>query len=199
MLDSHNQSVSSRDEQAQPDQRQPEALIKELWLDLEDTVITPVINGWYNTELINIEKVCRFIDEFQPDYVNLFSFAIWNQQQRHGFDHGTRPMLEQAIGQKLNLVLNVDDDIIPICCKEMRLGPGSVDFQEMSNFWGKQGAFRLYMRHHAKCLKRPGNSLHAVLLDDVVFNEVILWDDLECTATISQLNIDRLYHDDTSR
>lgn len=134
--------------------------------------------------------------EFQPDTVNLFSFAIWNQQQRDGFNRGTRHMLENALGCKLNFVPSVDDDITPICCKEMRLGPGSVDFAEMSNFWSKQGSFRLFMRHHARNMKRHGRSLHAVLLDDVVYNETLTWDDRECTATISQFNIDQLYHDD---
>ncbi len=169
---------------------------RELWLDLEDTVIAPVMTGWHTTEMINVEKVRRFIAEFKPDRVNLFSFAVWDAHQRESFNAGTRPMLERSLGITLNLVLTVDDDIIPICCKEMGISKATVDFQEMCNFWSKQGAYRLCMRHHAKNMKRHGQSLHAILLDDVVFDETLTWDDNDCTATISQFNIDRLYHDD---
>jgi hypothetical protein len=157
------------------------------------------MEGWFNTHMINVEKLCRFIAEFQPDRVNLFSFAIWNDEQRKLFNMGTRPMLENSLGITLNLVLAVDEDMIPICCREMGMSSEAVDFAEMSNFWSKQGAFRLCMRRHAKNLKRHGNSLHAILLDDVVFDEVITWNDHECSAVVSQINIDRLYHDDIPR
>jgi len=157
------------------------------------------MNGWFNVELIpeQIAKVKRFIAEFQPKRVNIFSFAIWDQHQRERFTMGTRPHLEKVLGVPFNLVLSVDDDIIPICCREMNIARETVDFQEMSNFWGKQGAFRLCMRHHAKNMLRHGHpALHAVLLDDVVHDEVLTWNDRDCKAVISQLNIYRLYADE---
>ena len=151
------------------------------------------MNGWFNTQLINTDKIKRVIAEFKPERIHIFSFAIWNQQERERFNLGTRPMIEQHFGIKLQLVLSVDDDIIPICCRQFGLSTGLVDFQEMSNFWGKQGAFRLCMRHHAESHQRhhPGRPLHALLLDDVVYDEVLQWPDL--LATIEQRNIDQLY------
>lgn len=161
-------------------------------MNLEDTVITPVVEGWFKTELINVEKVKQVIASFRPNAVHLFSFAIWNEQQRDGFTRGTRDMLEQALGIKLGLVLTVDTNIIPTCCRQMGIVPTTVDFQEMSNFWSKQGAFRLCMRHHAANHRRwhPNLPLHLLLLDDTVYNEYTVWPDLQ--ATVEQWNIDQL-------
>jgi len=192
MSDSSSQSNTRRDGEAGLDQQQPQALIRELWLDLEDTVITPVVNGWFNAELINVEKVRDVIRAFAPHRVNIFSFAIWNPQEREKFTHATRHRLEEALGVKFNLVLNVDEDMIPICCREMGMQPSTVDFNEMSNFWGKQGAFRLCMRHHAVNHRRhhPNLPLHVLLLDDVVYNETLRWPDLQ--TIVEQRNIDQL-------
>lgn len=65
-----------------------------------------------------------------------------------------------------------------------------VDFQEASNFWSKQGAFRHCMRHRALALKAHNLKLHATLLDDAVYNETIEWHDLG--ASVHQWNIDQL-------
>lgn len=151
------------------------------------------MNGWFNTQMINVPKLKRFIAEFKPDRVNLFSFAIWNAAERERFTMGTRPMLEKSLGITLNLVLAVDEDIIPICCREMGMSPDVVDFSEMSNFWSKQGAFRLCMRHHARNLKRHGQTLQAALLDDAVYDELIQWPDLGTRIAI--VNIDELTYD----
>ena len=191
MSDTIDQSDQGRDATVEHPVHQPQDVRKELWLDLEDTIVTPVVNGWFNTEAINIDKVKRFISEFKPDLVHIFSFAIWDVAQREQFNIATRPWLEEALGVKFSLVLTVDDDMIPICCKLMGLSHDLVDFQEMSNFWGKQGTFRLCMRHHATNLQKHNLQLHAVLLDDVVYNEHLVWSDIG--AAIQQLNIDQLY------
>jgi len=192
MFDPTQQGNSSGDGQAGCASQSPQALRRELWLDLEDTVITPVVNGWFNTQLINVQKITDVIASFQPHFINVFSFAIWNAQERQRFDMGTREMIERAFGFKFNLVLNVDEDIIPICCRQMGIEPNTVDFQEMSNFWSKQGAFRLCMRHHSTNHRRhnPNLPLHVLLLDDAVYNETLRWPDLQ--TTVEQRNIDQL-------
>lgn len=129
--------------------------------------------------------------DFKPDSVHIFSFAIWNEHERNGFSAFVRPMLERALGVTLGLVPTVDTDIIPVCCKIANLHPSTVDFQEMSNFWGKQGAFRLVARHHAHSHRRHSNlPLHLALLDDAVYNEQVVWPDLQ--TTVEQWNIDEL-------
>jgi hypothetical protein len=165
--------------------------MKHLFLDLEDTVITPVMNGWFNTLLINVDKIKAVQAHFKPDFVNIFSFAIWDEQQLHGFNYGTRPMIEKVLGIQLNLVPTVDDHIIKWCCAEMSISPDVVDFSEMSAFWGKQEAFRLSCRHLFKNLwKTQGQETQVMLLDDVVHDEKFEWPDIHVSGQI--FNIDQL-------
>lgn len=160
-------------------------MIKHLWLDLEDTIITPVVNGWFNTQLMNVEKIKRFITEFKPDFVHVFSFAIWNEHELLRFNEGTRPMIEKALEIQFSIVPTVDDDILPVCSKVMNLH--GLTFIDMSDFWGKQEAFRLNMRH---MFATTDQEIDVVLLDDAVFNEKFSWPDLHIQGQI--LNIDKM-------
>lgn len=161
-------------------------MILHLYLDLEDTIIAPVMDGWPQTLTINEDKVRQYIDTYRPDYVHIFSFAIWNAWELKAFNMFTRQQVERTFGVTLVHVPTVDDDIIPACCKEMGLHRSTVDFQEMSNFWGKQGAFKLYIRHHFK----SGTPVEVRLLDDVVYNENFNWPDTNVTGQI--VNVDQL-------
>lgn len=170
---------------------------RHLFLDLEDTVITPVVDGWFNTHLINTHKVRSFIEEFKPDAVHLFSFAIWNQEELKRFNLGTRERLEHSLRIKLSGIPTVDDEIIPVCCKVAGIDPGSITFSDMSDFWGKQGAFRLNMQHMFKSTHtHPDTQIEVVLLDDAVFNEEFYWPDLRVRGRV--LNIDQLVCHKTS-
>ena len=166
---------------------------RHLFLDLEDTVITPVVDGWFNTGLINLDKVRRIIDEWQPDFVHIFSFAIWNQQELLRFNHAVRPRLEQALGIKLSIVPTVDDDILRNCCQVLGISPDRVDFSDMSDFWGKHEAFRLCVRQQFATTSQHGVTSEVMLLDDAVFNEFFDWPDLQVRGSI--LNIDNLPKD----
>lgn len=192
MSDTSEQGNPSGDVAARQPGITTQAVRRDLWLDLEDTIVTPIVDGWHLFDIINLEKIKDVIDSFDPHSVNIFSFAIWNEHQRGLFNRLCRPHLESALNLRFNLVLTVDGDITPVCCKEMGISAQSVDFQEMSNFWGKQGAFRLCMRHHAVNHRRhhPNLPLHALLLDDVVYNERMVWPDLQ--TTVEQRNIDQL-------
>jgi hypothetical protein len=162
--------------------------VRHLFLDLEDTVITPVMDGWWNTECINVAKVKQIIAGWKPDFVHLFSFAIWNQAQLENFRLGTRTMIEERFGVQLSMEWTTDDDIIPMCCAAMAIERSTVDFQEMSNFWSKHQAFRLCMRQHFKNTHLHGTSVEVMLLDDAVFNEDFHWPDLKLSGRI--INID---------
>jgi hypothetical protein len=167
-------------------------LRRELFLDLEDTLVTPIVDGWHSFDIINLDKIRAVMARFDPHVVSIFSFAIWDERQLALFNRHCRPHLEAALGVTFNLVPTVDEGIIPTCCRLMAISPDRVDFSEMSTFWGKQGAFRLWARAHAESLRRhtPNLHLHLLLLDDVVYNEVLTWPDLQ--ATIEQRNIDQL-------
>jgi len=162
---------------------------RHLFLDLEDTIITPVMEGWFNTHLINVPKIKLLMDIFKPDQVHIFSFAIWNTEELKRFNMGTRPMIEKALGRTLSAVPTVDDDIIPVCCNVKGLGMGCVDFMECSNFWGKHEAFRLNMRHQFKTNWSNWNiETEVMFLDDAVWDENFEWPDLHVKGQI--INID---------
>jgi len=165
-------------------------MTRHLFIDLEDTIITPVMDGWFNTHLVNVQKIKDIIAQFKPDHVHVFSFAIWNEAELTRFNLGTRPMIEAALKIKFGAVPTVDGDIIPACCKVMGMSTDVVDFQEMSNFWGKHEAFRLNMRNQFKNNK---NDVQVMLLDDAVFNEEFTWPDLKVKGSI--VNIDGVQSD----
>lgn len=164
-----------------------EDVLRHLFLDLEDTVITPVVDGWFNTHPINAEKIKAFIAKFQPHFIHIFSFAIWNQEELKRFNLGTRPMIEQALGVSLSHVPTVDDEILPACISVAKLHHACVTFSDMSDFWGKHEAFRLNMRH---MFKSGQVKVEVALLDDMVYNEAFEWPDLKVKGHI--LNIDQL-------
>lgn len=165
-------------------------MLRHLFLDLEDTVITPVVEGWFNVHFINVERVRNIIAEWKPDFVHIFSFAIWNQHELLRFNQAVRPRLEQLLGVKLSIVPTVDDDILPNCCRVLGISHDRVDFSDMSDFWSKQEAFRLNIRHLFKTTAQHGAMTEVMLLDDVVFNEFFDWPDLRVLGSI--LNIDNL-------
>lgn len=165
--------------------------MKHLFLDLEDTIITPVLNGWLNVNLINKDRINRIKNEFNPDVVDIFSFAIWNQFELNAFNLNVRPRIEDALGVKLNLVPTVDDDIIKWCCSVLHMSADVVDFSEMSAFWGKGEAFRLSCRHLFKNTWSTLNQdTEVILLDDAVINEKFEWPDLHIRGQI--VNIDTI-------
>lgn len=141
--------------------------MKRLFLDLEDTIITPVMSGWENTEVINIVEVKRIIDIFRPDVVDIFSFAIHNEKEKELFNKYCRPMVEEAIGVKLNIVPTVDKDIIKACAEQKRMAPSKIDFSDLSDFWSKDLAFELWCRQKFKNIDYP---TQCVFLDDAVRN-----------------------------
>lgn len=172
MLNTAQQGFQSRDAEAQQHQFTPQAVRRELWLDLEDTVVTPITQGWHIFSIINLEKIQEVVASFAPHTINIFSFAIWDKTQLQLFDTHCRSHLETALGTPFSTVMTVDG-IGRLCCNQLMLSPDRVDFQEMSNFWGKQGAFRLFMRARAEDFAQANDvdRLHALPLDDMVFSQ----------------------------
>jgi hypothetical protein len=161
--------------------------VRHLFLDLEDTIISPVIDGWFNTRLKNVAKIKSFIADFKPHFMHVFSFAIWDEAQRERFNMGTRAMIERALGMSFTEVPTVDGEILPTCCRVLGLAQDSLTFSDMSDFWGKHEAFRLNMRH---MWKSGQTSVEVVLLDDAVYNETFEWPNLQVKGRI--LNIDEM-------
>lgn len=165
---------------------------KHLWLDLESTIITPVLEGWWNTELMNVEKIKKIMTEFQPDTVNIFSFAIHNDKERADFLlSGTKAMVEKALGCTISSVPTVENEIIEKCCNAKWISHKTVDFMDIRDFWGKQDAFRLWTQEVFKNnWKMWEQETEVMLLDDDVKNETFEWPDLHIKGRI--INIDTI-------
>lgn len=163
--------------------------VRHLWLDLENTIITPVAEGWADAQMINVQKVKAFIDEFKPDHVHLFSFAIWNEWELARFNDSTKSMIERTLNIKLNTLPRVNEDIIPACCAVTGMMLSEVDFSQVNMYWGKHQAFRLFLMNYFKTIKNhDGVTVEVAFLDDDVINETFEWPDLRVRGRI--LNID---------
>lgn len=164
--------------------------VRHLHLDLEDTVIEPVVNGWPNTIAIpeKLKQIRRFIEIFKPHHVHIFSFAVWNEREHMMFCTYTKEYLERVLKVKFITVPTVDDDIIPYAARAIRMSPEVVSFQDASDFWGKGESFRLYLKHLWKDLPEQGRHVEAVLIDDAVENENFEWPDLHIKGRL--LNVD---------
>lgn len=161
-------------------------MIKHLYLDLEGTIITPVPNGWWEAELINVGRIRAFVREFQPDLIHLFSFAIRDEQERGDFNRTTRDTIERVLGQKLTDVPTCSGDIIPVVSRAKGLRE-DLSFFDLAQKVGKQEAFRLYVRQEFAAAEQQ---VEVALLDDVVTNEEFNWSNLKIKGHI--INVDKL-------
>lgn len=162
-------------------------LRKHLFLDLEDTIIAPVMEGWWQTEIIpeNAEKIRKIIAEYKPDVVNIFSFAIHNDRERANFGMGTKPMIERALGVTFSSIPIVEGEIIEACCNMKWISSDRCDFIDIRDFWGKQDAFKLWCRHlFQHSWEKWQQETEVMLLDDDVFNENFQWPDMHVTGQI---------------
>jgi hypothetical protein len=159
-----------------------------LFLDLEDTIITPVIEGWHMCEIINLNKINKFIVDNNIEVISIFSFALHDKLQKNLFTKYTQPMIEKALGLPLFMIPNVEDDIIPACCRQNHIAPALVSFEELCDFWGKQLSFLLFIRETFKNNKSPMNIF---FLDDAIIDMHFQLPHLQIEA--KTFNIDNLF------
>lgn len=165
--------------------------MKILFLDLENTIITPVIDGWRNVHLINVDKIRKIADSMRPDQLNIFSFAVHTEHDQKSFKMGLGPRIEQALGRAISFVPIVDTDIKNACCNARKIGIEAVDFSDMTTFWGKQDAFKLYVRSiYANTWSTWSQETDLAFLDDDVVDEDFTFPSLHITGKIR--NIDNL-------
>lgn len=161
---------------------------RHLFLDLENTIISEVTDGWHTASLINVDLIKQVISEFKPHYISVFSFAIWNEVEKQKFVQHAKQMIEDALSISFHVVLRVDEDIIPACSHVKKLLPSKVDFMEADDFWGKHEAFRLFVRHSfEKVWSTDSKSTEVMLLDDVVWNEEWCWPDIHVNGKICNI------------
>lgn len=156
-----------------------------LFLDLEDTIITPVVNGWFNSHLINLEKIQAFINDWKPDELHVFSFAIHSEWELLRFKDHLQPYIERKLGYKL-LTVPMTPEIQRICCNQLSMSTERVEFSDMSDFWGKHEAFRLYVR---QLFSKAAEPVEVALLDDAVEDEDFHFPRLGISGQIRNIDV----------
>ncbi len=141
--------------------------MKILFLDLECTCITPIVNAWYDFEVINAGSIKTVIERFQPDRVDIFSFAVHNDLELGKFNQYCRPTLEKVLDVKIGTVPTIDREIINACCAQKSLSPSKTTFHDICDFWGKDLAFQLYIQER---FKKNREEMEFIFLDDAVKN-----------------------------
>jgi len=146
---------------------------KHIFFDLEDTLITPVIDGWMNCEFVNFHKIQTILNEFQPTHVHTFTFAIHDEADRRGFDNHVRSRLEQAHNITFS-TCNGIHEIRERCCRVKGLLSKLTSISVMVEFWGKQVSFRLFAEDWFKqsfSKHNPNQSVEIMLVDDSIIPE----------------------------
>lgn len=145
-----------------------------VFLDLEQTIIL----SWEDPELCNVEKISSLLIATNIKSVSIFSFAIWNEDDKKHFDFTLRPLIETALKVRVDSWPSVDDMRREIMHK---LGT-DWDQHEFISVWGKSRAFFDWCRMMVK--------ENALLIDDVVDDEILM--NNRTGFAISTMNVDRM-------
>jgi hypothetical protein len=132
----------------------------DVWLDLEQTIIDSYESG----KLINVRKIKRFLDELEMGNLNIWSFVVYNEDDREGFVGGLCGILEEVLGRQIIEVPTIIEIRDKVFCYEGIRYDSVMDFMQLN---GKHWSFMKY------CLgNRVGKK--SLLIDDVVPNLSIM-------------------------
>lgn len=150
---------------------------KEFFFDLEETMIT----SWTDRCIINRDKIKNFIDANNIKSVNIFSFAIHDDNDRIDFIDNIQPELEDVFDIKIVNVPTVEDIQKIILLKT----GNNFDKFELLSIWGKLKTFHDFIPFMFK------RDIEAILIDDVVPNSVLVFKDKNIKIeTINILSLD---------
>lgn len=148
-----------------------------VFIDLEQTII----GVFGDPELCNVDKIHKFLRSHRVHTVHIFSFAIWSENDQLVFTKSIQPMIERALEVKVGHHPSVQD--MMRADQEhtgVRFDP-QWEVSEYIQLRGKPQGFINYInaKHKYHC---------AVLIDDVVPNMTVRYDDT--ASTIHLLNVD---------
>lgn len=155
---------------------------KLLFLDLEDTLTTPVVGGMANCHILNVEKIKTIARNFKPDEVHMFSFAIQSDFDCRSFNTILRAWLEDRFEIKFSFERPLTvDEIIKKASLNKKLAPDLVSFSDACEFWGKDLAFKLFVKETLR-------NCEVMLLDDCVDNEFFEFKDINVRGTLIKID-----------
>ncbi len=153
--------------------------MKHVYLDLEETVI----NNWHDGLIIySCKKVSKWLDKnLSPkiDDLNIFSFAIYNDEDKETFHKILEPMLTVEMGYFFDKVLTVDEIKKIVERNEKFSYEDRLEFVQLN---GKQWSFIKYCRAvHKNC--------ECYLIDDMVENMTVKYDDIGLTIHLINVKL----------
>lgn len=135
---------------------------KIVFVDLEETLV----ESWTNLLLCKKSKVEAFVEE-HGNVVQLFSFAVWDDNDIKIFNDQIKPVCEAGHGLVFEKVW---------CCKDFLYAVKKYtgvhfELHEILSVWGKARTFEDFV------LNLGLRDTEFVLLDDVVPNKVVTFQD----------------------
>jgi len=132
--------------------------MKMLFLDLEETVVDDIENC--NPLEDNVAKIKDFIDRWQPDRIETFSWAFWTPSDMAHWRH-ISPWLDAVLGRKVHLqAFDVTEQRFAFLNNMLgRVFPGEeIEFARLAT---KEKIFEWFIRENFE-------DGHFVLIDDMV-------------------------------
>lgn len=136
-----------------------------VFIDLEDTVI----NNWYDKQFLywNNAKIAEYISNQNVSTVNIFSYAIWNDDDIQEFEKELKQPLEYEFGKVITLYPSVQQIAKEALIFDNNKYDNEFDFIATNS---KQFGFPKYILSRNKDITEPSKF---VLFDDSVFNMVV--------------------------
>ena len=145
-----------------------------VFLDLEQTII----DEWSNPVLINVGKISNFLRQNNVDEIEIFSFAIWDENDVQGF-YDMKEALEDVLSVRITIAHRLEN-VAKIVNKHNRF---QLELAETVSLWGKAKTFEDFIE--ATC-----RDSHCILIDDVVPTKRI--DNKDTGNIIELFNVNRL-------
>ena len=149
-----------------------------LFLDLEETII----DSWASGLLINTDIIKSWVGRTRQDCeVHIFSFAIWNDEDKSDFERRFKPVLERVLEVEIVSWPSVEE-VMNAVSKHRNFRFESMT--EFIAFEGKVGALTdfAFASGWEACL--------VTLIDDVVPNRMVR--DMDRNLTLDFVNVNSL-------
>ncbi len=149
----------------------------EVWLDLEDTIIT----NWNEGLLLNPGKIKNWLDERDIKELRIWSFAIWDDKDKaHFVRSGMKRMIETALERPILEWPSVKEMQTLVEYYEGIIYDSRTEFMQLNS---KKWSFIKYCLGHKK-------HTTCVLIDDAVPNMTIK--ELDLLLTIELIKVQNL-------
>lgn len=141
-----------------------------IFIDLEDTVI----NNWHDGQLLThgVYKIQQILEKEYPRVtdLNIWSYAIWNNDDLDRFNKIYRKWLEEVFGMNIDLVFSVHQ------IRNLIYSYEHIEYEDRNEFMQMNGKFLSFMKYGQLYKDRD-----FVLFDDLVPNSLLTFHDLNTT------------------